>query len=93
MLKQLAVAAAAAASLTVSAFAADGAEIDKTYELKDGSTVFVYKDGKMAMENKVGRTFMMKEGQVMETKDGQKITMTGNELHRLENLHNLQRGG
>lgn len=92
MLKQLALAAATAA-IALSAAAADGTAIEKTYELKDGSTVFIYQDGKMAMEDKVGRTFLMKEGHVMETKDGQKITMKGNEIYRVEKLHDIHRGG
>ncbi len=92
MLKQLAV-AAAAATLAVSTFAAGGAEIDKTYELKDGSTVYIYKDGKMTMERKAGGTFVMKEGHIMETKDGQMIMMKGNELYRVEKLHEVHSGG
>jgi hypothetical protein len=54
------------------------------YLLKDGSTLYVYKDGKMAMENKVGTAVYMKEGVSMETKDGKKIMMKGNELWRVE---------
>jgi len=91
MLKQLAI-AAATASLTLSAFAADGTAVEKTYELKDGSTVFIYKDGKMAMENKVGRTFLMEEGHIMETKDGKKLMMKGNEIYRVDKLHDIHRG-
>ena len=49
----------------------------------------------MAMEDKLGRTVGMKPGQIMETKDGQKIIMHGNEIMRLENiLHPVEhRGG
>lgn len=64
----------------LSAFAAE----EKSYELKDGSTVHVFKDGKMGMEDKMGRSARMKEGHVMETKDGQKLMMKGDEVWRVE---------
>ena len=54
------------------------------YLLKDGNTLYVYKDGKMAMENKYGKSVSMKEGTPMETKDGKKIMMKGNELWRVD---------
>lgn len=48
----------------------------------------------MAMEDKSGRAVRMKQGQVMETKDGQKIMMHGDEVMRLDNiLHQDHRGG
>ena len=54
------------------------------YLLKDGNTLYVYKDGKMAMEDKNGKSVSMKEGTPMETKDGKKIMMKGNELWRVD---------
>ena len=33
---------------------------------------YIFKDGKMGMEDKLGRAVRMKQGQVMEAKDGQK---------------------
>jgi hypothetical protein len=54
-----------------------------TIELKDGATLHIYEDGKMAMENKVGRPVPIAEGVPMETKDGRTILMKGNELWRL----------
>ena len=54
------------------------------YLLKDGNTLYVYKDGKMAMEDKNGKSVFMKEGTPMETKDGKKIMMKGNELWRVD---------
>ena len=54
------------------------------YLLKDGNTLYVYKDGKMAMEDKNGKSASMKEGTPMETKDGKKIMMKGNELWRVD---------
>ena len=72
--------AAVTGLFALSAFAVD----EKTYELKDGSTVHVFKDGKMGMEDKMGRAARMKEGHVMETKDGQKLMMKGDEVWRVE---------
>lgn len=70
----------------VSAQAADRAHVQKTIELKDGSTVYIFKDGKMGMEDKLGRASYMAPGHVMETKDGKKIFMNGNEIWRVEEL-------
>lgn len=70
----------------VSAYAVDAAQVEKSIELKDGSTVYIFKDGKMAMEDKVGRVVRMKKDTVMETKDGQKIIMHGDEVMRLDSL-------
>ncbi|NMG46080.1 periplasmic Cu(I)/Cu(II)-binding protein CopK [Aromatoleum toluvorans] len=78
----------AAVLIATTAFSADPSKVDKSYELKDGSTVYIFKDGKMAMENKAGQIVSMKDGHAMETKDGQKIMMKGNEIWRLDNaLH------
>ena len=74
----------ASAMIALPAFAVDASKVEKSIELKNGSTVYIFKDGKMAMEDKVGRVVSMKSGQVMETKDGQKIIMVGNELSKLE---------
>lgn len=77
------------AVVSLSACAVDGSKVDvskveKNIELKDGSTVHFFKDGKMAMEDKYGRVISMKPGQVMDTKDGKRIIMIGNEVVRLE---------
>ena len=55
-------------------------------ELKDGSTVYVFKDGNMAMADKFGKAKRMKPDTVMETKDGNKIMMHGDEVMFLDNL-------
>lgn len=77
------------AVVSLSGCAVDGSKVDvskveKNIELKDGSTVHLFKDGKMAMEDKYGRVISMKPGQVMDTKDGKRIIMIGNEVVRLE---------
>ena len=88
MLKKILVAAVIAVSSTIalSAFAVDMAKVSKSIELKDGSTVYIFKDGKMGMEDKLGRPTAMKQGHAMETKDGKKIIMTGNEIWRVQEL-------
>lgn len=78
--------------IALSAFAVDRSKVEKSIDLKDGSTVYIFKDGKMGMENKFGKTVRMKEGQVMEAKDGQRIIMVGDEIMRLEDvLHEQHR--
>ena len=87
MLKKILVVVAMSA-VAVTAFANDYArrEAKQVVELKDGSTVYVFDSGKMAMESKYGQAVRMNPGTVMETKDGQKITMVGDEVARLSTL-------
>ena len=93
MLKKLLMVVAMSA-VTATAFAVDAAQVEKSIELKDGSMVYIFKDGKMAMEDKLGRAVRMKKDTVMETKDGQKIIMHGDEVMRLDSLlHKDHRGG
>ncbi|MCK9987325.1 MAG: hypothetical protein AzoDbin1_03797 [Azoarcus sp.] len=92
MLRKCAI-VAASFLVTASALAVDDGNVTKSYPLKDGSTVYVFKDGKMAMEDKFGRLVTMKEGHTMETADGQKIMMKGNEIWRLERELHRDRGG
>lgn len=81
-------AAVVLSALASSAFASDSLanNVDKTYRLKDGGTVFVFKDGKLAMVDKFDRAIHVSKGQVLETSDGQKITMTSSESARLDFL-------
>jgi len=83
----------ALSTIAASALALTSADVQTTVQLKDGSTVYIFQDGKMAMENRYGRTERMDPGHVMETKDGQKITMQGDEVARLENIRAQDRGG
>lgn len=87
MLKRL-VAALVMTVVAASAYATDAAraKAEKVIEMKDGSTLYIFKGGKMAMEDKIGRVMRMKKGVPMETKDGQKIIMYGDEVGRLEQL-------
>ncbi|MFJ4290656.1 periplasmic Cu(I)/Cu(II)-binding protein CopK [Cupriavidus sp. NPDC089707] len=79
--------------VSLSAIAADMSDIVKSYALRDGSTVHVFKDGRMGVENPFGRAVSVKEGQVLEAKDGTKITMKGNEVIRLDSALNAHRRG
>jgi hypothetical protein len=76
--------AAACSMVALSAFAVDTTKVEKSIELKDGSTVYLFKDGKMGMEDKLGRVTRMKPSQVMEGKDGQRYMMVGDEVARLD---------
>lgn len=90
MFKKLLVVVAMSA-VAATAFASDYAavrEAKQVINLKDGSTAYVLKDGKMAMESKFGRATRMDPGTVMEAKDGQKITMVGDEVAQLDILLN-----
>lgn len=73
------------------------AEGEKEIALKDGTSVIVFKDGKMAMRDSKGRVVSMKENHPMETKDGKIIMMRGNELWRKtqseREREDLYRGG
>ncbi len=84
---------AALTMVGASAYAVDASQVEKSIELKDGSTVYIFKDGKMGMEDKYGRATYMESGHVMETKDGKKIIMNGNEIWRVDELlHKYHRG-
>lgn len=90
MKKLLAIAMLSAVALQV--HAVDPDQVQNSIPLKDGSTVYVFKGGKMAMEDKWGKVVSMKKGHVMETKDGKKIIMEGDEVFRLEKfLHDAHK--
>lgn len=87
MLKKM-LAAVAISAVAVSAFANSAGHdgIEQVIALKDGSTVYVFDSGKMAMESKFGRATRMAPGMTMETSDGKKITMVGDEVARLDSI-------
>lgn len=94
------IATAILASAVLAGPASWAAEADKgerQIPLKDGTTLVVFKDGKMAMRDSQGRPLTMKENHPMETKDGKVIMMRGNELWRKtkseKELEDLYRGG
>jgi hypothetical protein len=89
-LAKLALIAVLSTAGATTAFAHDvaRAEAKQMIELKDGSTLYIFKDGKMAMEDRYGRATRMAIGTVMETKDGRQIKMESDEVARLDTLIN-----
>ena len=84
--KLLIVAAMSAAAVSANASDAARASAKQVIELKDGSTLYVFQDGKMAVENQYGRAKRVNEGTALESKDGQKFTMNSDEVARLAGL-------
>jgi hypothetical protein len=84
-LAKLALIAVLSTAGATAAFAHDAAraEAKQVIELKDGATLYIFTDGKMAMEDRYGRATRMEQGAAMETRDGRKITMQGDEVARL----------
>ena len=76
--------AAASSMIALSAFAAEANQVAQSIQLKDGSTVHVYADGKMAMQDRFRRAVYMETGHAMQTKSGKTLTMNGNEVARLD---------
>lgn len=89
MFKKFAV-AGVTSLIAVSAFAMNPADLKETVALKDGSTVYVFLDGKMGMENPHGRAVPMPEGQAMVTADGKTVRMVGNEVARVSSLIQIE---
>jgi len=79
-------------ALATNAFAHPLSTMAKSVPLQDGSTVYVFKDGKMAMEDRLGRVVSMNQGHVMRTRGGQDITMVGDETARLSCFLRTQLG-
>lgn len=72
----LAVGALTAAALANPAVAAtSGAPVPGTYVLKDGTTLYVAKNGGMRMFTADGHRLDMKDGIAMETREGKVIVM------------------
>ncbi|NEX63308.1 CopK family periplasmic copper-binding protein [Noviherbaspirillum galbum] len=84
----LAIGTVLCASLVTQAFAdhAIRGEIKQSYTLKDGSILYVFKNGKMAKENRYGNPVYLDKGEIVETAEGQKIPVVGNEIARLSLL-------
>jgi len=88
MLKKMVVVVALGA-MTVCAFASETDARNaaaKVVDMQDGSIVYIFKGGKMAVESNLGHVVRTKAGTVMKTKDGQDLTMVGDEMARLDLL-------
>ena len=79
---------AAVAGTAVPVLARDAAQqqAKQSITLNDGSTLYIFKDGKMAREDKFGRSVALRRGEVLEATDGRKLTAVGNEAARLDVL-------
>lgn len=87
MLNRILVAAAVTlAMVAMSAFAVDLSQVETSIPLKDGAVVYIFKDGKMGMEDKNARPARMQPNVVMEGKDGQRYIMIGDEVARVDSL-------
>jgi hypothetical protein len=60
--------------------------------LADGSTLYAFKDGKMAKADRHNRPVYLAQGEVLETKDGRTIVAMGNEVARLASLFAREHG-
>ncbi|MBN9373600.1 MAG: CopK family periplasmic copper-binding protein [Hydrogenophaga sp.] len=71
-----------------SAFASDAARqtAAQTIPLKDGGILYMFKDGKMAKEDRYGRAQYLRSGDTLQTVDGKQITASSNEVARLNYL-------
>lgn len=61
----------------------DPKDYQRTIELKNGGTVYIFKGGRMAYEDKLGRPIRVKKGEVLETKNGEKLTVRSDDEGRL----------
>ena len=89
MIRNISVLATALVVLT-SAFAMDAvrSEAKQIIALQGGETLYVFEDGLMSKENKFGRPVYLNPGESVQTMDGQKIAIKGNEIARLNVLMN-----
>lgn len=86
---KIAIAAVALCSLIAGSSAAQGIDpkdYKRSIELKDGGTVYIFQDGRMAYEDKFGRPVRVKKGDVLETKKGDKLTVKSDDEGRLLEL-------
>ena len=86
--------ATALTSVAVPAFAhhAVNQTAVQVINLRDGSTLFVFKDGKMAKADKYNRPVYLTAGEALEAKDGRKVAAVGNEVARLATLFRQDHG-
>ncbi len=74
--------------VATSAFAGHAAQeaSEKTIPLKDGGSLYIFKDGTMAKEDRYGRAQSLRVSTVIETADGKSVTVTSNEVALLNSL-------
>ncbi|MGX6571281.1 CopK family periplasmic copper-binding protein [Cupriavidus necator] len=77
----------------LSALSAGKDDVLKTYELKDGSFVHVMKNGTIVMQDPFGHDMHMKDGMVMETKDGFKLIVKDNQVFLNDSVQKERKRG
>lgn len=76
------------------AFAAEPQTVERQpIELKDGGKIVFEKQGTMAHIDAAGNRVKMRDGKVMETKDGSKIMMKNNALWQTLAVHGTLKPG
>jgi hypothetical protein len=76
-------------ALSAAGYAAD----EQTIELKDGGRVVVQKDGTMAHIDAAGNRLKMRDGVVMEAKDGSQVMMKNNAIWKTITEHGTLKPG
>jgi hypothetical protein len=79
-------------AFAASAFAADAAK-EQTFELKDRGKVVIEKSGTMAHFDAAGKRVIMKDGVIMEAKDGSKLMMKNNAIWKTISTHGTLKPG
>ncbi len=84
------IAIAALLLASASAFADDAARqaAAEITPLKDGGTLYLFKDGKMAKEDRFGRAEYLRAGETLLTASDKQVAVTSNEVARLSYLLN-----
>ena len=84
----------ALSALTTAAFAAESDAHNAARQviaLRDGSTAYVFANGRMGVEDRFGHAIVTKPGTILQTADGGTITMVGDQRGYLNSL--LTMGG
>lgn len=66
---------------------------EQTIELKDGGKIVIEKTGVMAHFDAAGKRVIMKDGIVMEAKDGSKVMMKNNAIWKTISEHGTLKPG
>ena len=82
-------------AISLPSFAGDAAAAaaKEMINLKDGSTLYVFSDGKMALESKYGKAEFLMKGQTLQTADGRTIKADSNDIARWDSLLKQGHGG
>lgn len=86
MYKKLAL-IAAASMITLSAHAVTEMHVSETVQLNDGSTLYVFTDGKMGMADRFGRAVLAPANHTVTARDGRTFELEGNEVARVSALN------